>query len=237
MKPFIVLTPTISYTENLPLNDFIYRVNSTYIAALSTAGAVPILAGETDYEALLERADGILFTGGEDVDPAIFGEEKVNNTVRVTPARDSLERKLFALAKEKQMPMMGICRGIQLINVALGGSLWQDIPSQCPESVTHSGGAKHLVTTEENSVFRTLFGAEFCTNSYHHQSIKMPGEGLRVVARAADGMIEAVEHETLPIWATQWHPERMCADFRPADLPSQEALFSFFVRQCTERMD
>lgn len=236
MKPFIVLTPSITYRENAPLNDFIYRVNSNYLSALSVAGAVPVMAGETDFEALMERADGILFTGGEDVDPRIFGEEKVSDTVNVVSARDSLELKMFAAAKEKKIPMIGICRGIQLINVALGGSLWQDIPSQCPESVAHSAGAKHTVTTEENSVFRSLFGAEFSTNSYHHQSIKVPGEGLRVTARAADGIIEAVEHESLPLWATQWHPERMCADFRSSDLPPQEPFFEFFVRQCAERM-
>jgi len=237
VKPFIVLTPSITYRENAPMNDFIYRVNSNYLSALSAAGAVPVMAGETDLEALMERADGILFTGGEDVDPRIYGEEKVNDTVTVTPARDSLELRLFAAAKEKKIPIIGICRGIQLINVALSGSLWQDIPSQCPESVTHSAGAKHAVTTAENSVFRSLFGAAFSTNSYHHQSVKAPGTGLRVTAKAVDGTIEAVEHETLPIWATQWHPERMCADFRPSDLPPQEPFFEFFVRQCAERMN
>ena len=236
MKPLILLTPSFTFRENASPNDFTYRVNSHYLSCLGAAGALPVMVGDTDPEALAERADGILFTGGEDLDPAFFGEEKVNSTVTVTPARDSLEFRLFAAAKAKGIPMIGICRGIQLLNVALGGSLWQDIPSQCPQSVPHANGAVHTVQTAENSLFRSLFGAEFSTNSYHHQSVKAPGEGLRVTAQTSDGIIEAVEHQSLPIWATQWHPERMCADFRPAELPPQERFFEFFVRQCAERM-
>ncbi|MEA4824102.1 MAG: gamma-glutamyl-gamma-aminobutyrate hydrolase family protein [Clostridiaceae bacterium] len=235
MKPLILITPTYTYTDKLPLNDFTFRVNSTYVAAFSAAGAVPVVAVETDYEALVEHADGVLFAGGVDVDPVYFGEAAANDTVEICRARDELELALFEKAAAKGLPILGICRGIQLINVALGGSLWQDIPSQCAGSLVHSGGARHEVRCEDNSVVSRLFGESVLTNSYHHQSVKTPGRGLRVTAYASDGIVEAVEHESLPILGLQWHPERQTGDFKPDGVDDMTEVFRMFVRCCAER--
>ena len=232
VKPLILVTPSYVYNDHLPLNDFAFRVNSTYAAALTAAGALPVTALETDYEALVRRADGVLFAGGVDIDPKYYGEEKVNGTVEVCPARDEMELELFALAAARGLPVLGICRGIQLINVALGGSLWQDIPAQLPGALTHGGGAVHEVRTEEDSVVRRVFGERIRTNSYHHQAVREPGRGLRVTARSSDGVVEAVEHESLPILGLQWHPERMTGTFRPEGVDEMAEVFRVFMRCC-----
>ncbi len=237
MKPLILITPTYTYTDKLPLNDFTFRVNSTYVAALSAAGATPVVAVETDYEALVEHANGVLFAGGVDVDPACFGEAVVNTTVEISRARDALELALFEKAAAKGLPILGICRGIQLINVALGGSLWQDIPSQCAGALVHSGGARHAVRCEENSVVHRLFGERVLTNSYHHQSVKTPGRGLRVTAYTSDGIVEAVEHESMPILGLQWHPERQTGAFKPDGVDDMTEVFRLFVRCCAKCED
>ena len=104
--------------------------------------------------------------------------------------------------------MLGICRGIQTINVGFGGSLWQDVPTQIPDPVNHAG-TWHEVRTEPDTLLRELYGARMTVNSFHHQAVRELGEGLRVSARTEDGVIEALEHETLPVWGFQWHAEYM----------------------------
>ena len=225
MKPLILLTPTMSSEEP------VFRVNDSYVKAIHNAGGLPVLAGRADFAALAERADGVLFTGGVDMDPARFGEAVLNDTVEISPARDELELALFEKAAARRLPMMGICRGIQTLNVALGGSLWQDIPAQLPGAPVHRG-TKHAVIAAEGSLARALFGERFRTNSFHHQAVKEPGSGVIVTARAEDGVIEAIEHEDLPLWGFQWHPERMTGAYRAEDLTEMGPLFAAFIRRC-----
>lgn len=143
----------------------------------------------------------LLLCGGLDIDPARFGEELLFDNVTIDTERDVMEMALFALFAEQKKPIYGICRGLQIINVALGGDLFQDLYKQC--GVNHSGTLEnplyHEITTHKNENIRV--------NSFHHQAIKTLGEGLFVTAFSSDGVIEAVEHKTLPIKAVQWHPE------------------------------
>ena len=228
MKPLILLTASL-YPE-----DPVYRVNASYTKAIDRAGGLPVLVPDTDFAEIAARADGVLFTGGVDLDPALYGEETVNDTVEISHDRDALEMALFRELLPRRIPMLGICRGIQTLNVALGGSLWQDIPAQLPGAPVHRG-VKHEVIAEADSLAGSIFGTRFRTNSFHHQAVKEPGKGVRVTARAEDGVIEAIEHETLPIWGFQWHPERMTGEYRAEDLTEMGPLFEAFIRLCAEK--
>ena len=234
MKPLIVITPTIDYVEGKPSYDYRYRLNSTYAKALAAAGALPVVAFEENFKELLAMADGVLFSGGVDMDPALFGEEKLNDTVSISPERDELELAFFRIARGCELPMLGICRGIQTIAVAFGGDLWQDIPAQLPEALGHAD-TRHEVRTEAGSRIRALCGERFVTNSFHHQAVREPGRGMRAAARSSDGVIEAIEHESLPVWGYQWHPEYMTGRVKPEGLEEMGGVFGDFVRRCAQK--
>ena len=149
-------------------------------------------------------------------------------TVLVDPIRTEFE---FALAKAflaKRKPIMGICRGIQVINVVLGGTLYQDLPEQCGYIHT-SKTLRHYIYAEENTVLRSLFGEKFKVNSSHHQAVKQPAPGLRIAARSIEGIIEAVQHESLPVIATQFHPELLCGEYHDGTTQDFSPLFRHFV--------
>lgn len=232
MKPLIALSGNYENNVNAEIPAFSCGVGSSYMSAVIAGGGVPVLALGGDFAELARRCDGVLFTGGDDVDPALFGEEKVNDTVSVTPRRDEAELALFRAFFSAGKPIFGICRGIQLINVALGGSLWQDIPSQQPSELVHRKGAVHPVKTECGSRIAGLFGPSFMSNSYHHQSVKRPGEGMRVTACAPDGIVECIEHESLPVMGVQFHPERMTGPWLRGDLPDTARLCELWMRLC-----
>ena len=186
---------------------------TTYSDALTRAGAVPlVIPTVTDYaqaEAVMESVDGIVFSGGEDVNPAWYGEDVWNETVEIDFPRDRSDSLLARAALASGKPVLAICRGSQLMNVILGGSLYQDLPTQHPGSVKHSG-ATHKISVEEGSVLARLYGPDsLSVNSFHHQAVKDPAPGIRVTARAADGIVEA--WETSQIIAVQFHPEKMLA--------------------------
>ncbi|MGI6335740.1 MAG: gamma-glutamyl-gamma-aminobutyrate hydrolase family protein [Eubacteriales bacterium] len=231
MKPLILMTPSYDVNPAKPAHDFVYRVNATYVQALEAAGCVPVMCGTCDFSALADRCDGVLFTGGVDIDPKYFSEDVLNDTVCICDLRDTLELALFDVCFQKKLPMLGICRGIQLLNVALGGSLWQDIPAQLPDALPHSD-ARHTVETVPGSLVQRLCGDTFVSNSYHHQAVREPGRGLKVTARASDGVIEAVEHDSLPILGIQWHPERMLSPYKPEGVAEMAVIFDCFARIC-----
>ncbi len=197
------------------------HLNATYVRAVQQGGGVPVLLpphlGEEALAALWERIDGLLLTGGGDVDPARFGQERHPTVYDVAPLRDDLELTVTRRALEEDRPVLAICRGIQVLNVALGGTLVQDLPSERPGPIVHSQTAPRHEPTHavkvlgEGSRLGEVLGAlEVQVNSMHHQAIDRLGGGLREVAWAPDGVIEGVE---MPgpgfVLGVQWHPEEL----------------------------
>jgi putative glutamine amidotransferase len=195
------------------------HVNATYVRAVQAAGGVPILlpphldAGSR--EMLWRRLDGLLLTGGGDLDPARFGEPAHPTVYEVSEARDALELELAQRAVAEGVPLLAICRGIQVLNVARGGSLIQDIASEVGDTVIHSQKAPrheptHPVKVDPDSRLGAIVSAaELPVNSFHHQAIRHLGAGLRAVAWAPDGVIEGVDMPGARrlVLGVQWHPE------------------------------
>jgi putative glutamine amidotransferase len=217
-------------------------VRPTYLRALEAAGAVPLLIHLTDdltvVRALYERCDGILLPGGGDIDPAYFGEERHPLLGDVDAQRDTVEVALARWCREERKPLLGICRGIQVLNVAFGGSLWQDLPSQQPASLDHRHNTHlevydvegHRLQIEPESwLAGRLDTDEVLANTMHHQAVKDVAPGLRVTGRSPDGMIEAVEgtgeHFVVGV---QCHPEHLWRQAEPRWL----RFFEGFVARC-----
>ena len=186
-------------------------LSENYSKAILRAGGLPLiiptLTSEQQAEQVLARLDGIVFSGGEDVCPAWYGEEILNGTVGVNPSRDRSDSLLARAALRSGKPVLAICRGEQLMNVILGGTLFQDIPAQLPEAHPHQG-TMHPVGLEDGGFLARIYGTDsLVVNSRHHQAVKDPAPGIRVAARSDDGIVEA--WETAQIWAVQFHPEVM----------------------------
>jgi putative glutamine amidotransferase len=175
---------------------------------------------------LMGVVDGVIFSGGPDLDPSHYGETFWNETVEVDTLRDASDLLLMRAALDSGKPVMGICRGEQLLNVVLGGSLVQDLPTQVGETVTHGGGAMHRIGVDKESVLYGLFGADSLTvNSFHHQAVRRVAPGVRVTARAEDGTVESYEYGDQVV-AFQFHPEGMARTDAAWLAP-----FRFFVRR------
>ena len=205
------------------------RLNAAYIAALELAGLVPVvippLGNPAAARSIIAAVDGLVLTGGEDVDPDLYGQQRNERLGPVNRQRDQTEIALVLAAREARKPLLAICRGPQLLNVALGGTLIQDIPSCVPGALPHDSddardARTHEVIIEPDSLIAAAVGGtRILVNSLHHQSILDPAPGLRVTARAPDGIIEGVE-STNPDWwamAVQWHPEEMNDSPEPWD--------------------
>lgn len=175
----------------LPLGDF-----PNYVRALQFCGA------EIERERP-EDCGALLLPGGGDIDPALYGQENCGS-VGIDRERDEREAEAFRLFLERGKPVFGVCRGAQLINVLLGGTLHQDVPGHRQDG---NDELRHGSRTGDPLLI-SLYGERFIVNSTHHQAIDRLGEGLRAVQWADDGIVEAIRHETLPIFAVQWHPER-----------------------------
>jgi len=214
-----------------------------YVDALVAAGARPEeIEVVTEVDASRVRAEkfaGILFAGGDDVDPAFYDEPKKYETVRANRARDEFEFALLDRARAQRLPMLGICRGIQMINVKFGGTLYQHLPSEWDSEVQHAQeGSRseptHSVTlTDPASRLAEVFRGSCRVNSLHRQGIKRLGRGLKVTAHSEDGLVEAVEAaDEYPFFiAVQWHPEEMTSH------PEQLRLLELFLAQCRERAE
>lgn len=231
MKPIIGVTTFLSDASKYS------TVNRNYVDSVYAAGGlpvtIPIVEGEADYEAYLDMVDGLLFTGGNDIAPYYYGENPVRQLHSMSSIRDEYELSLFRGAYEKKMPIFGICRGIQLINVAREGSLYQDIYSQCPGTLGHSpehtaaDELYHSVQIQKGSKLYEIFGEErIFTNSFHHQAVKALGKNLVATAYSEDGIVEAVEStEERFRLGVQWHPEAMTKRH-----PKFTGLFQAFVQ-------
>ena len=214
-------------------------VPAPYVAAIEAAGGVPVIlpcgANFDAYDSFIDLCDGFMFTGGCDIHPARYGEEILPECGNIQDHRDVIELAFFEKAIATDKPIIAICRGIQLVNVALGGTLYQDIPSQLKTTLVHSQiegrfEPSHSVTVVENTPLAAMTGGKthMVANSFHHQAIKLLGRGLAVMAYADDGVIEVVYLPDKPYFrAYQWHPERLQAI--DAD---NLAIFTEFVKAC-----
>ena len=221
-----------------------------YFASLTAVGASPVIippyADEALLESLLDHVDAIVFSGGGDIDPHLFGEEPLPEVGKPNVRRDAQEMPLIRMAARRQMPILGICRGAQILTAALGGKLWQDIYVQGGATLAHNQGdtPRHIATHPVTLLPDTLLARimqEGCTvtgtpsvslsvNSFHHQAVHEPAPGFRVCAVAPDGIIEAVEStEGKPIIGVQWHPECMLLGDDDTFLP----IFRWLAREAT----
>ncbi len=206
---------------------------ANYQDALTNLGA----RGEAGNRFSPDEYDGLLLPGGWDVNPCRYGEERIPQDT-VDDELDTIQFDVLERFLAAGKPVLGICRGHQLLNVALGGTLIQHLPT----AESHMG----LPTKEDNippvhilpdSFAYRIYGAECTVNSSHHQGIGIPGKGLKAVMHSEDGVIEGVEHESLPVWGVQWHPERMCFRHRRDDTADGSRIFRFFLEQCGKRSD
>ena len=202
-----------------------------YAEAVAAAGGVPMLTCEQCPEEIADRMDGLVLSGGGHLAPRFFGEEPRFPNLRVDEARDAFEMPLARAFLERGKPILGICRGIQLINVLLGGTLYQDLPGEL--GVVHSGdGRTHGIRTERGSALHRLFGGRFTVNSLHHQAVRDPGHNLNIDASSDDGVVQSLEHQTLPVLGCQFHPERISCLTGDHETPDFLPLFEHFVALC-----
>ncbi|MDR0200491.1 MAG: gamma-glutamyl-gamma-aminobutyrate hydrolase family protein [Streptococcaceae bacterium] len=208
--------------------------------AIFAAGGIPIVLPfpedttrvEETTQALVKTFDGLVIPGGPDLDPINFGEEPIAELGRSNYKRDAFELALVKAAQETGKPILGICRGLQLINVALGGTLYQDLAVQYPQiRIKHAQAAPgeqptHHVAMSPGSYLYQLFGDSAYVNSRHHQAAHKIAKGLTVVATSPDGVIEALESSDGEILAVQWHPENMWREHE-----EQFKLFEDFVKR------
>lgn len=234
MKPVIGVT-TDSESKN---GHYYQRLNSWNLKSISDNGGIPFMFQITNddeiIEKYLEMVDGILFTGGNDVNPQHYGEDPIKGIGILDCERDEFEIKLYKKAVEKDIPILGLCRGAQVMNVAAGGKLYQDIYIQRQETNSHNYdtfGAFEYHNVEiinDSKLFEMLKVNELKTNSYHHQSVKEIAEGYKPTAFAKDGIIECIESENLTFAVgIQWHPEVMYDK-----LSIYANIFRDFIKQC-----
>jgi putative glutamine amidotransferase len=218
-KPIIGITS--AYVNHNHYMEGVY-VHHDYHKSVAANGGIPILLPYINEEIALETlplCDGIILSGGEDVDPQFYGEDPHPQLGPPITERDKVEIAIVKYALEYNIPLLAICRGIQILNVALGGTLIQDIPSQVKEPIQHSqivnrSRDTHWVNIENDSkLFQLLGSLQVRVNSLHHQSIDKIASELRVVARSSDGVVEAVEyvHPSTFTVGVQWHPESMAS--------------------------
>jgi putative glutamine amidotransferase len=198
-----------------------------YVRQVTDAGGVPILLPPepSTVDEVLDRVDALLLTGGPDVDPARYGEQRGPNTQRPRVSRDETELAALAAAAQRGIPVLAICRGVQLLNVARGGSLHQDLPDHAPKVLGQYD--TNQIQIDPASLLAAALGESAGVLCAHHQAIDRVGQGLRVVATATDGIVEGVEDPSAPfLVGIQSHPE---------ELPESRALFEAFVRAAAGR--
>ena len=213
-------------------------INQDYLDAILRAGGLPVLFPLTSDEmvlrTLLEQVDGLLLTGGVDIEPARYGEEKSPSCGPCSPERDAMEYPLCRTALEISMPILAICRGMQLLSCVLGSTLYQDLGTQFSSDIIHAqpqppADLVHDVAICPDSLLASIIRKESLgVNSRHHQGVKVPGKDLTVCATATDGLIEGVELPGAPfVLGVQWHPETLSSRY-----PAHQQIFDAFVRAC-----
>lgn len=228
----ILITPFIKCSAN----GAYYHLNRDYAEAIARAGAQPAVGPFVKDAVEAERwaalADGLLLSGGEDVSPEMYGEENLYCGA-VSAERDLSEKLLLEAFMRLKKPVLGICRGVQLMNAALGGTLYQDIALQVPHTLTHPrsdlpADCVHKNRIGKDSLLYSIFGCrEISVNSRHHQAVKNPAPGMRICCRSEDGVTEGIEKDTAEypfLLGIQWHPESMAERY-----PEMQRVFDTFV--------
>lgn len=224
------------------LGHFMDYTFSDYSQAVLHAGGAPVIIpaaqDQISLEAILDALQGLILSGGPDLNPRCYGEEPQSGLGEVDQTLDRMELLAAKLAIERNLPLLGICRGIQVLNVAMGGTLYQDIASQVPDSICHTPKTDkavntHTVRIEAGSRLRKILGRrEIWVNGKHHQALKNVAPGLAIAARARDGVVEAVEFkEKRFAIGVQWHPEGTWRD----DPYSQKLFYAFVQAARAER--
>lgn len=235
MKPIIGITSHIEQESK-------YILNKSYINSVQQAGGIPLIvpAGiEDDVTELVQQLDGLLLSGGGDIDPTLFGEEPHPELGEVSPLRDSVEMLLIREMLAENKPILGICRGVQILNIAMGGNMYQDIYAQQDKVLLqHSQIAtrshrSHFVQVENNTILHSIAQAErIKVNSFHHQAVKDVPEPLIISGIASDGVIEAIESKGHHfVVGVQWHPEELVESEDSVSI----RLFEKFVQACRKR--
>ncbi len=232
--------PIIGITCYVEIKDERQRQNETYIQAVRKAGGVPVLLPAVESEDVIQAhahlIDGLLVSGGPDMDPQYFGEQPVPELGPVNPVMDAYEDRLIRLLLERDKPILGICRGEQVLNVVAGGTLFQDLRRSVPTVLKHGQDVprwfpSHKVRLLPGSKLATLFGVEeLAVNSFHHQAVAQVAPGFVASAYAPDGVIEAIESQNHRfVLGVQWHPECMWNQAKNYD-----QLFNAFIRAAQE---
>ena len=233
MKPVIGILAHPPYTH---VENKFNQISCNYTNSVYDAGGLPFIIPQIDDPALIheyaEQIDGLLIPGGIDVNPMIYNENPESLQGDSSLDRDYYEMRLLKYVCQKQIPILGICRGIQMLNVYFKGSLYQDL-SYCKRSVLkHAQQEKrenpsHKIHIEKDSFLYKSLGDEAMVNSFHHQAIKDLAPNFKVSAKSSDGIIEAIEHESFPIYAVQFHPEAMSHKYG-----EMQAIFNEFLKNC-----
>lgn len=241
MKPRILIPADINMEDTPYINskhsDFVPR---SVVEAIRRAGGLPLsipyTLEEADAKTYMEMGDGIIFLGGYDITPSLYHEEKGPHTRLTVYNRDAFELMMFKLALEMDKAIFGICRGMQLINIGLGGDIYQDINTQVPTAYIQHAQAlagdlpAHDVAVVSGSHLESVVGSHPYVNSRHHQAIRKLGQGLKITAKAPDGIIEGIESsEGQQILAVQWHPENLAQQQK-----EDQALFNDFVKRAAD---
>ena len=220
----------VGISESFPAGEKSSKVmvNASYADAVARGGHVPVViprfGTDEQFDVLMSKLDVLILTGGEDVDPARYKAPKSPKLGTVNAPRDGFDFRLLAAARRRNLPVIGICRGCQLMNIAFGGTLWQDLPSEFPVKDVQHRNVYHRISIEPNSRFARVTGVtNALVNSYHHQAVKDLAPGFRIVAKSPDGVVEAIECDTYPAIGVQFHPEKMLCD-------EKDAIFSAFFR-------
>lgn len=200
-----------------------------YIDAVNNCGGIAVAKYCPDVST---NYDGLILCGGNDIDP-VYYQEEINGAVNIDKKRDASEFNLVKAFVGAKKPILGICRGYQLLNIAFGGTLYQDIENSKEHSSFSDYDLVHEVTAMNGNFVYDLYGENFCVNSMHHQAIKKLGDGFEVIMTASGKKtIEGINHKILPAFGVQWHPERMCFSKKREDTVDGAKIFRYFIEQC-----
>lgn len=216
-------------------------VNDDYIKSVIKAGGIPVIIplikSEKDIKEQLDMVDGIIISGGHDVNPLLYGEEPSQKLGGILPKRDDFDINLIRLAMEAKKPILGICRGHQLLNVVNGGSLYQDLSFIEGCYIKHNQASlsnipTHTIKIKKGTKLREILGEETMCNSFHHLAIKEVAKGFIASAVSKDGIVEAIEHEGEEfVMGVQWHPEMMSAENK-----NMLSIFTKLVEACLNKI-